>query len=244
MRRAFLTLSVLTLVFPFFFNLADEAGAAEPNLAAYWNFEEGTGTIAYDSASDNDGQLMNGPVWTAGYINGGLSFDGVNDYINVPDDPSLRFTQSSSFSICQWVKPSTGGYFLSKMRANGARNVFGYQASWHSIYKYFSFVVEQSYIMNTIVSTPNDSAPAGSWYHVSYVYQNRSMKIYLNGQLSASGTFTGSTGTTSPDKNMTIGVRSYDSIFEMYFGGTLDDIRIYNRALTDTEVWQLYQSGL
>jgi hypothetical protein len=166
-----------------------------------------------------------------------LMFDGVHDYVVVPDSTSLRFTQYSSFSICLWVKPVSGGYFLSKMQGTGQHNVFGYEANWDMVSNRFSFVIDQSGVMNTIVATPTGSALPDRWYHVAYLYQNKNIKIYLDGQLSATGVFTGNTGTTSPDKNLSLGIRSYDiSMLDMPFGGILDEVHIYNRVLSANEI--------
>jgi hypothetical protein len=165
-----------------------------------------------------------------------LQFDGINDYVDVQDSASLRFTQNDSFSICLWVNPASSGYFLSKMRGQAQRNVFGYQTSWNNGSNNFSFVIDQSGIMNTIVSTPNGSAPAGNWYNVAYIYDKKNMKIFLNGQLSATGVFAGNTGTTSPDNNLTLGVRSHDAMLELFFKGELDDAHIYNRVLSTEEI--------
>ena len=94
-----------------------------------------------------------------------------------------------------------------------------------------------------VVTTVNGSAPPGSWYHVVCVYQNKDMKIYLNGELKGTGYFN-SNPTGVADKNMAIGVRSYSSIKESYFNGTIDDVRIYNKALMDTEIQQIYMLNL
>jgi hypothetical protein len=218
----------------------------EPNLVSWWRFDEDTGTIAYDSAGDNDGQLIGGPVWTTGHIEGGLSFDGVNDYVDVQDDPSLRFSQYSSFTFALWVNPMSYSYnvIFCKMRTGGQHNIFGYYMRQNGDTNAFDFVTERSGHSYVLISTPNNSITSGNWYHVVCVYDNTNMKIYLNGQLKDTYTFTGGTGTSTPDKNMAIGARSFDSTIDGFFTGTLDDIRVYNRALTDEEILQLYQGGL
>jgi hypothetical protein len=217
------------------------------NLVSWWMLDEGAGIIAYDSAGDNDGNLVNGPTWTTGYIDGGLSFDGVNDYVDVPDDPSLRFTQNDSFSICGWVNPTSAsgnGEILCKMQTSGTKNLFTYELYWNPANQKFDFGICQSGVHYVVVDTQTGSAPAGSWYHVICVYDNRDMKIYLNGELKGSGNFPYETGTNTADKDVGIGARPLGSGVESYFGGTLDDVRIYNRTLSPEEVELLYQQGL
>jgi hypothetical protein len=88
--------------------------------------------------------------------------------------------------------------------------------------------------------TANGSAPAGSWYFVAAVYDNRDMKIYLNGQLAGTGTFTSDAYNGGPDKGVAIGARSLDSTVEATFSGTIDETRIYNNALSASDIQQLY----
>ena len=164
-----------------------------------------------------------------------LEFDGVDDYVEVNDDSSLRFSCSDSFSISFWVKPFGSGYILSKMRTSQKRGVFGYEITWAS--SKFSFLLESSFVKNVNLFTPENSAPAGSWYYVAAVYDNRDMKIYLNGELANSGTFNLDTGSTTPDKNLAIGARSYDSTITQYLNGEIDEVSIYNRALSAEEIW-------
>ena len=81
--------------------LCGSVWAQDSGLIAYWEFDEGGGTIAYDSAGDNNGTIY-GAVWTTGQIDGALSFDGVDDYVDVSDSASLDIT--AEITIGAWVK--------------------------------------------------------------------------------------------------------------------------------------------
>jgi hypothetical protein len=216
-----------------------------PKMVAYWKFDEGQGTTANDSAGNNKGTI-HGAEWTAGRFNNALSFDGVDDYVEVPDDPSLRFMRSSSFTISAWVMPvleTENGYIICKMRGGGRRSVFGYLATWNSKISGFSFGAESSWKGYVLVQTGRNSAPVGSWYHVVGVYDDKDVKIYLNGELRGRRTFDLETGSTTPDKNLVIGAMSYESTIKAFFGGRIDEIRIYDGALSDAEIWALYGDG-
>jgi len=202
---------------------------------AHWTFDEAGGAIAYDSVGDNDG-LIHGAQWTAGKLDDALSFDGVDDYVEVADAPSLRFSQNDSFSIAFWTKPSSErGWMLSKARTAGRRGVFGFYMAGGP--PEFQFFVEKSYAGWVVISAP--CGTPGSWQHVVAVYANKDMKIYLDAELEGSGHFSYDTGDTEPDKHFVIGARSYDDTIQFY-NGEIDDVRIYDRALSALEIEQLY----
>jgi hypothetical protein len=165
----------------------------------------------------------------------------------VADDASLRFTQDSNFTICAWVKPSSMsndiGEILQKSQANSQKGLFTYEAFWQQSLQRFVFEFCNSGYYYVVVSTPDGSAPADNWYYVTGVYQKRDIKVYLNGEFKSSGYFD-SNPSGAADNSLVIGVRVIGEGLVHYLGGTLDDIRIYNRVLSADEIWQLYQSGL
>jgi hypothetical protein len=93
-------------------------------LVGYWPFDEGTGTIAYDkSGNNNNGTLLNGPTWTSGKVGGALSFDGVNDYVNVGTSTILK-NITSSITMSTWAMLTSQtivGTFISKGNYDAGR---------------------------------------------------------------------------------------------------------------------------
>ena len=65
----------------------------------------------------------------------------------------------------------------------------------------------------------------------------------MNGELRDRRTFDLDTGSTTPDKNLVIGAKSYDTNILSFFGGKIDEVRIYDGALSDSEIWALYENG-
>jgi hypothetical protein len=175
-----------------------------------------------------------------------LSFNRAgSNYVSVPDNSSLRFSQSSSFTISLWAKPDPGGMMISKMRDAGQYGVFGYQLRYRGTGHYeFAFEPESSYVGSTTALTGTNSALPGTWYYVTAVYDNKNMKIYLNGELKNTTTFAYNTGNTTPDGALGIGARIHDGSPESgwYFGGGMDDVRIYNEALNADSIMHLYQT--
>ena len=208
-----------------------------PDLVSWWRFDEGEGTIAYDSADRNHG-IIHGATWTTGEINDALSFDGLDDYVEFSDDLSLRFNQYDSFSISFWVRPLSGGWILSKMRTGEQRGVFGYSATWEASTSRLRFSASKSWAGTTFVYS--HSIAEGTWYHMTGVYDNKDMMMYINGELHDTRRFEYDTGDTEPDKHFVVGARSYDYTIEGYFGGEVDDLHVYDRALSGQEIRGLY----
>src|SRR4030042_517061 len=82
-------------------------GDISSGLIGYWELDETSGTTAIDSSSNNNGTLTNGPAWVSGKINNALSFDGVDDFILVPDSNVLE--GMSGLTISAWIKPTLTG---------------------------------------------------------------------------------------------------------------------------------------
>ncbi len=209
-----------------------------PNLIAWWRLDGNPD----DAAGSNHGSVYGG-TWVPGWINGALDFDGSDDYFETSDDTLLQFTMNDSFSISLWTLPVESGCLLSKMKAENYDICFGYSLLWFDSDEALTLLLEGSYWFNMGIYTPNGSAPAGSWNHVVIVYDNRDVSIYINGQHQVDGYFSFDSGDTYPDKNLVLGAKSHRSIIENYFKGSIDDVRIFNKALSQSEIELLYNTG-
>ncbi len=230
---------------------------AEPNLVAHWEFDEGNGITAGDSSGNgNDGTLVNGPVWTSGIIEGALDFDGSNDYVLVFDDDSLDV--SGAITVSTWLKldgdVSTQN-IIKKIASDGSYTGGGYHLLFTDDTDYSDGTCRMvfqkasgtggtgsgNYGTNTnwdrVVSETN-TWRKGVWYHFVAAWDgttdSNSMKMYINGVLDASHTAGQST----------IKTNSYNLKISGSFEGKIDDLRIYNRALSDGEIEQIYREGL
>jgi len=201
----------------------------DSSLKAYWKFDENTGTTASDSSGNgNNGTLsLSGATWTAGKIGNALSFDGINGYVNTGNGASLNIN-GNQITIEAWVytKSLSENYIISKF--DGDTVTSGYNLLLTSSNIYFrlgSGTTGYQFVTAHGMSTNN-------WYHLVAVYDGTSMKIYKNGTvLSGSTSFSGTIGTNS--LNVNIGQRVDDSY---RWNGYIDDFRIYNRALSASEI--------
>jgi hypothetical protein len=185
---------------------------------AYWKFDETSGTTAADSWGANTGTL-NGPVWVAGKYGNALSFDGTNDYVNV-----AKTDLAVPWTAAMWVKRtdstvtsvclmSSSGYML-KLEQYSNTNKVGYTKAGVADYTF------------------NYSAPVGTWTHLAFVGTSSGVSLYVNGTLQQT-----LTGVISCPMGR-IGSKSDGTEF-LY--GTLDEVKIYNRALSTGEIAVLAQ---
>jgi predicted GH43/DUF377 family glycosyl hydrolase len=146
-----------------------EYNAKDPTLAWY-HFNEGAGTTAGDSGNNNDGTL-NLPTWTTGLYGNGLYFDGINDWVIVPNSAVLNPTEA--ITIESWVNPSIekGGYVAIKM-THGTDN-YSYGLKIESVETGYAtiwaFIVSPSGTLYWAKGAPR--VPLGTWTHIAMTYE-------------------------------------------------------------------------
>ena len=171
--------------------------------------------------------------WTQGKQGGALTFDGVDDYVDVAS--ALTIT-AYPFSMCAWVRQNTsadGNTFLSLLLADGSGNQY---FSLETRSGKFSIVARNTAFTNALGTTAVNN---GTWYEVCGIFESAtSKKLFVNGLQEANNT----TSVTFPAVNrFYIGRLRDDGTGP--FPGSIDDVRIYNRALTGAEVKRLFNTG-
>ena len=219
---------------------SEEACADEgTSLIAYYKFNEGIGPTTTDSSGNyNSGTLLpagSGPAWqTIGCHSGNcLVFDGVNNYVQVSDSSSLDLT--NNFTIALWVKPGnltqTNKYILSKLGPGDN----AYAIIWEYLNDNIEFY-SSSYTGSNPRTGSNIPITNTNWHHIVYTYNGSTWAGYRDGEniFSLSRTFSlnASTG------NLLLG--TYNGSGSWFFNGTIDEARIYNRALSPAEILALY----
>ncbi|NIP25430.1 MAG: hypothetical protein GWN67_13760 [Phycisphaerae bacterium] len=221
-----------------------------PLPVAHWTFDEGSGTTAYDSVSTNDGTVY-GATWTTGQINKALSFDGVNDYVCAPDDYSLDLgTHDLSFAFWFKTNESSITQMLTKRSTTtGPSNRVwdGYSAALladGTVNVHFRHSASSD---SGVVVTSTASYNDGNWHHLAGIYtRSANLDLYVDGVPE------GAQGDISYAENknidltqpLAIGCRIvHGRSNDLYFNGTIDDVAIYNRALSEREIQQLYKNG-
>lgn len=211
------------------------------DYVAKWTFDENTGTQAFDaSANTNTLTLINGANWITGYKNTALNLDGTNDYASRNDAslvgsfPAKSSNASQHFTISAWVRLDITGRNQPVVTKQGykARGFDFYVSSGNKV----SLEVFNGNFSSTIANS-NTSLTANTWYHltVSYDYvssSNSVIKLYINGVLDK--TVTNAVGPiVSNTQPLNIG---WYSFYNWFTDGRIDEVRIYNRVLTDQEI--------
>lgn len=212
-------------------------------LVGYWNVDETSGTTAADSSGYQNTAAYSGNVApntdlpTTNFSNSrSMIFDGTTDYLSVPDDNSLDITR---VTLSAWVKPADGnniaGAAIICKGTGGGGEVYCLDfptANDLTPRFYFYPTVGVYTVSSSVALTP------GVWSHVVGTYDGTSYKIFVNGTERGSGTFTGSLNSNS--HALTIGCRQSGSTdYDMCFDGKIDDVRVYNRALTSDAITAL-----
>jgi prepilin-type N-terminal cleavage/methylation domain-containing protein len=209
-------------------------------LVGYWPLNEGTGTIAYDQSGDaSNGSWAGTQAGTSGYYSGGKVgswagyFNGSNDYVNIPDNAVLHVT---AFTVSAWFKEASSatGAIVTKWTQPGNQRSFALDALNTNKME----IVIDEYGNGATSTTLNDpnSFSLSSWNYAVATFDGATARVYLNGQLDASASSVPPFLSTSA---VTIGE---DGGGNSPLPGQVDDVRIYNRALSAAEIQELYDA--
>ena len=191
----------------------------EPGLIAYWPLDEAQGGIAYNSAADCDGTLMGGPVWEpdGGVVAGALQFDGIDD--NVITDYVLN-PADGPFSIFAWIKGGAPEQVVISQQS---------MANWVMVDAEGNLMTELKVIGRFTGPLLSETVITdGNWHRIGLVWDGSLRKLYVDGVEVAEDTQPGLEGS---QMGLYIGTgKAMES--GTYFSGLIDDIRIYNRAVS------------
>jgi N-acetylneuraminic acid mutarotase len=198
-----------------------------PVFAAHWELDETEGSVAYDRIGDNDSTLNGNPFWqpSGGMIGGTLLFDGIDDYVSTP---FILNPAEGSFSVFAWIYGWTPGQVIISQTGDFGGTWLGTNPSDGKLMTGFSDINFGALESESVVTDIQ-------WHHVGFVYDMDSFhrRLYVDGILIAEDT-TAVSGVPS-DSGLFIGA-SKDLDAGTFFSGFIDDVRIYNKALTAEEI--------
>jgi Concanavalin A-like lectin/glucanases superfamily len=219
------------------------SGDINSNLVGWWRLDEGSGTTAADSSPNGNTGTATGTTIVAGKISNARSFNGTSDKVNVASYAAFS-PGTSDFSISAWVKSSGGfGDFIPASDSNAGTFTQGYGliidgggVGCTSGKIYFAFAAAGTRENHLCSSAPvND----GSWHLITATVQrNSTQSLYVDGVLNASSTTTVTGSVVLPS----FALGGAASLWQNYYTGVIDDVRVYNRALSASDVLTLYNT--
>ena len=215
-------------------------------LIAHWKLDDGSGTTATDSSGNGiHGALVNGPTWTTGNFSGALQFDGINDYVEIPH--TNKFLINDGGTVAFWFKANT----VTKRQGLWSKDSSGFDTGGHLSISIETDFTIRARLQSSAASFTIFSAPvtANRWYHVAFTFGSGGMKLYIDGEAPSTNSYTGGFATTSGGSGnfepIAIGTGTWVSDnfiatpINVPFQGIIDDVRIYNKSLTSSEIQAL-----
>jgi hypothetical protein len=203
-----------------------------PGLVGWWRFDEGAGNIVSDSSGHGNDGTVYGATWVDGKHGKALSFDGVEDHVKVNNHATLQIT--GDLTIAFWVNTTSlsaamvpvdkhwAGEYFAKILATGALR-FAHGAPGNA---------------EELTVLPAGSITAGSWIHIAVVRNTSTTQLtaYKNGVAGSPVSYTKTP--TASTQDVYIGME--DAAYNPFYGA-IDEVRIYNRALSQDEIQTLFQ---
>lgn len=209
----------------------------QSGLVGYWNFDEGSGTMAGDSSGNgNTGTLYNGPVWVDGKYGKALSFDGSSTYVSVEASSSLDVTSQVTVEAWAYARAYVDNvgdnpHIVSRTYlSGGAIHILNIYGGTHKV----------GFGVNPFPDQQPSTAdlPLNVWTHIAMTYDGAYVRFYVNGELDSSYAQSGPIQTTS--NWLAFGcmptARYGGPGTWAFFNGMIDEVRIYNRALSQQEI--------
>ncbi|MCW2984052.1 MAG: hypothetical protein JWR63_1622, partial [Conexibacter sp.] len=196
-------------------------------LVAAYGFNETTGT----TAADRSGNGLNGTITGAQHSNGGkfggaLTFNGTSDLVTVADNAKLQLTKGMTLEA--WVAPSKlSGWSSVLFKEQTGDLAYGMYANTDANRPAgYAFTSAEQDVRSTAAQLP-----VNAWSHLATTYDGTTLRLYVN------GTEVGSHAVSGAIKTSTGALRiGGNKVWGEWFAGRIDEVRVYNRALSSTEV--------
>ena len=208
-------------------NFTELVCAPDPNLVGAWGFDETSPTTVADvSGRGNNGTISGATRTTTGKFGSALTFDGVNDMVTVPDSASLDLTNRATLEA--WVNPSALGsaWRTALLKEQTGQLVYALYAN-----NDVSRPSGHLYTSGDLFASGTAPLALNAWAHMAMTWDGTTQRLFINGaqvgSQPVSGTLVNSAGALRFGGN---------SVWSEWFSGQLDEIRIYDRALTQTEL--------
>ena len=206
-------------------SVIDSGRAAVGGVVAEYAFDEGTGTLLHDaSGNHNDGTIASAS-WTMGHSGTALSFNGSSSIVTVPGTSAISPT--TAITIEAWVKPATtaGWRAIAVKEQTPSALSYGLYSSSDAGPASLVYTSSEQDLKGA------SRIPVGAWSYLAAVYDGSVNRVYVNGSLVAQSAVSGSIAESGGALRI-----GGDTIWNEWFNGSIDDVRIYSRVLTAAEI--------
>lgn len=201
-----------------------------PGPVLSYSFNASSGTTVTDSSGFNNNGTISGATWHSGKYGNALTFDGINNLVTTADAASLDLT--TGMTLEAWVYPTA----LSGGTSGGWRTVFFKEQPGALVYGLYAHSPANHasgyiFIGSEIGVQGTSLTPAETWTHLALTYDSTALRLYVNGVLKNTTSQTGAIQTSAGPLRI-----GGNTIRGEYFKGKIDEVRIYNRALTAAQI--------
>jgi len=212
-----------------------------PGIIAWWPLDETSGTTVGDIVGNNPGVHVNGPVLAVGQVDGALRFDGVDDYVGIGDSDLWAFG-SNDFTIDLWANFDApgggsvghpGDIFIGNDEGPGTQNKWFFALGGGVLNFHINGPSTGSFFLVQAPFSPN----TGQWYHLAVTRNGDTYTIFVDGTPVGSEV----NAVAIPNANAPLTIGQAEELG--FMNGLLDEVTIYNRALTQEELQAIFNAG-
>jgi hypothetical protein len=229
--------------------LANQAAESYPTngLVSYWSMRT-SGTTVYDEWGGNDGTAVNGVLFGSAYgvRDDGAGFDGENDYMDCGTAINASLRGTNAFTVAAWVRPAEikwEGIVGNRKQTNISPIMFtGIMIAVRGSAP-TGAVAAQRWTGGTAAdgaATSSSIVSTGTWSHIVMTYDSANIRLYFDGVLESTAASAGSVS----DNTMSLRIGEFSDVFGGLMNGSMDEVAIWDRALTSNEVYRIATTPL
>ena len=215
-------------------------------MISYWKLDETSGSVYSDNVGVNNATSTNIPTPVAGRVGGAQQFNGTSNKITAPRITAYDFGATTSFTFEAWINHPVGSFISQELIVERKSSGPLYVSLKFDKSTAARFELRNDASVKFVVAGTTNLYD-GKWHHVVGVRDaaNNQLRIYVDGELQNTAPAVSASGFTSSDAGIGIGGRNLPGdAYPSYFNGKIDEVAIYNSALSASTILQHYNSGL